>query len=1154
LCAGIVLPLRSEEPPSAAQPAAPQTKSSEKKAEKKSIPTPPPPPADSKKPSDLKNWDLSALPADAVIVVYERIADALRMAPDAVILTPAKYQEMREEIERLRKLLQTDKPATPTSCRLTGKVEENVVILEAVFSGSTDRPNTTVALACPQAGAAPARNENGVPHVRRTESGSFLAQIEEPGEYQIKLDLFVSLASRESNGRGFELTLPRATFTQLDLELPANSKDVSVGGRPLSDPELSGLTWKGHHLSGVPSTRFVEKLDVAWKEVRPPSGVAVLTAKGDIQVRLDPSGLTTEAALTLSSDGAPAKDWRLLTPVGAEVKVEPPDDLRIKSTIETDKQKYKFAWLRTIHLKEPSAEPLHVHIKTHAPAPRGGAAVPVGPFFVLGAARQTGTVVVKNHLRNLHLYYHVHGDMTQRQVGEEGTGDTTAEVATFTYGDIPLVDKAKEATGAASLSWLDLEAETVRGQVRTRVVHTLTLRPDSTGESLHWDILTTITPVSRWPEGEQLKVLVPSEWTASDDGIQVGTDKNTRSVTYNANVLRREGPTQPQQLPGRYNLSCQVEGHAALQLPQPQGLIEQCEVKIKTPAESEVLLHNAAQADLDLIQQPRPNEQTWRCRHVLPPDWPGLDVSWRPYRPEVPATSLVDLDLNGDRANIRHEIRFQLPQMPPASFNLRLPEALGDTPPRIVESDNKLQPARDASSASKGVLRFTVAAGAGGTECRLVLEYAMKLVGDNGRPPGPGEHFTVPLVVPERTHGAIRVRVWSGPDSLPRPTPDSAWEERSIEEVKGRQDLPVLVLQAPRGDASLVLRRDEPSSVFTVLVERVLMRVQLLEDGGQLYRASFQIRQLADRQLDIKLPGPVTTLNVRIALNHHRVTPTLVNEQGQRSDGGNIARLDLGADLIRQLALLEVSYQLPPGRGVGDPLRSTLQPPQLRDAPPLVPTRWLVGLPSHRVLIAPENTDGLERTWTRRGWLLAAQLNCTSADLEREFEKWLPDLRQGDRIDAEASWTPALACWQESVGPLTLTHAPQQAWLLVCSLALLILGLGLYWTARPQPGDGGRMALWLWPILALVTLGVVTGVLFWPTTLWAVVYGCQPGALVLLGAIAFQWLMHQRYRRQIVFLPSFSRGKAGSSLLRKSAPPRPRSGEPSTIDAPPPAG
>src|SRR5262249_53564108 len=195
-----------------------------------------------------------------------------------------------------------------------------------------------------------------------------------------------------------------------------------------------------------------------------------------------------------------------------------------------------------------------------------------------------------------------------------------------------------------------------------------------------------------------------------------------------------------------------------------------------------------------------------------------------------------------------------------------------------------------------------------------------------------------------------------------------------------------------------------------------------------------------------------------------------------------------------------------------------------------------------------------EHTWTRRGWLLAPQLNRTGADLEREFEEPLPaKLHQNERSEGEASAVPTPVCWQENGEPLTLTPAPQQTSLLVCSLGLLVLGLGLYWTARPRPGDGGHMAPWLWPILALVTLGVVVAVLFWPTTLWAVVYGCEPGALVLVCVIAFQWLMHQRYRRQIVFLPSFSRGRAGSSLLRKSTSSRPRNGGASTVDAPPPS-
>src|SRR6516165_8574056 len=150
LCAAIALPLRSEETPASKQPVAPKASGADKKTDKKSMPGPMPS-ADSKKPIDLKNLDLSSLPADAVLIICERAAEALQMVPNAVILTPSKYQEMRDEIERLRKLLQIDKPVAPSRCELKGRVEESAVILEAEFQGSTERPNTLVTLACPQA-------------------------------------------------------------------------------------------------------------------------------------------------------------------------------------------------------------------------------------------------------------------------------------------------------------------------------------------------------------------------------------------------------------------------------------------------------------------------------------------------------------------------------------------------------------------------------------------------------------------------------------------------------------------------------------------------------------------------------------------------------------------------------------------------------------------------------------------------------------------------------------------------------------------------------------------------------------------------------------------------------------------------------------------
>jgi hypothetical protein len=63
-----------------------------------------------------------------------------------------------------------------------------------------------------------------------------------------------------------------------------------------------------------------------------------------------------------------------------------------------------------------------------------------------------------------------------------------------------------------------------------------------------------------------------------------------------------------------------------------------------------------------------------------------------------------------------------------------------------------------------------------------------------------------------------------------------------------------------------------------------------------------------------------------------------------------------------------------------------------------------------------------------------------------------------------------------------------------------------------------------------------------------VLYGIQPGVLVLVLVGGFLWLRQHRYRRQLVFMPGFSRTSPGSSVMRAGSSHRPR-GEPSTVDA-----
>src|SRR5947209_1518973 len=102
LSMGIALPLPSQEVPS-------NSKRSVKpdSIDKKTIPTSKPS-TESQQSRNEKKKEPFSLPADAVIVPAERTDDILNFVPNAVILSLSKYQEMRDELDRLKKLVQSE--------------------------------------------------------------------------------------------------------------------------------------------------------------------------------------------------------------------------------------------------------------------------------------------------------------------------------------------------------------------------------------------------------------------------------------------------------------------------------------------------------------------------------------------------------------------------------------------------------------------------------------------------------------------------------------------------------------------------------------------------------------------------------------------------------------------------------------------------------------------------------------------------------------------------------------------------------------------------------------------------------------------------------------------------------------------------------------
>ncbi len=1076
----------------------------------------------------------------------EAVREALRSGAGTVIVTAEEEQRRNEELARLKAQVADlqgqlrGRPAAaasaraPGACRLSGKVEGNLARLRAAFDFATERPDTTVLLGCNQARATGGSFEGRTPQLGQQKAEGFTVLVKNPGAHQLTLEMELALDGQGPDS-GFTLSFPPIPIFNIDLELPDGVKDLRVNKKPLG--ECPFLKWGNNHLTGGPGLVFVDRLEVTWKSARAAPGTPLLSAEGPVQVRVGRE-LTTEADLVLKAEGAPVDRWRLLLPPKAELRIDPADSERV-AVVEAAER--PFASLRTVRLKEPSTAPLTVHVSAHAPAPRTGAAA-VGPLFVLGAAHQTGTLLVRRAAPDLHLTFRPRGDLTRRALTEEERRDPTLEAAfNYHFWNVAPPDKPAGAAGAGSLSWLDVEAEEVRGQARSKVKHELALKPapDDT-RRLTWYATTEITVTPRWAEADSLDVELPAGWEDLDDGR--GPNAARRTVRLR---LSRAGDTGPRTytltLRGRYPAvgGASSDSPVSLGLPRPQHTLDQGgEVTARVPADTE-LLPLPPPAGLEPGRQSL-HEQAWLAP-VRAPE--RVEVSWRPYRPLVRAAAVADLTLGPRQGQLRHTIEFDFTQpAPPREVTLRVPAAVADS--LRVRTGGALAPAGNEPAGT----RVVTLSGAPAPKHRLVLEYAFDLpaAAGEGRGPRAGADLAVPLVAPEGvTQGEVKLRVWAEPGALPL-LEGPVWTELRVEEVPGRDRLPALVARAERSDPPVKLRFGERGAAFTVLVERALVQARVLEAGGQTYRAAFRLGRLASGALDVELPAPVPTLHLLARLDGREVPWEAVDEEGNRAEGGRVARLKLEPSLVRPGgSVLEVLYQLPPGRAGNSPLKTVLLPPLLRGGPGHVPTRWQLTVPAGWVTVGPEGGPGSERTWGRRGWLLAPRLALAPADLEEWLTGSGPLPPAPDQEGGPAP--PSLACWRTELGPLTLVHAPQLAWLLVCSLALVVLCLGLYELTRPAEGQS-LAGTWFWPALTLVALLVVVAGLLWPTALGAVAYGCEPGALVLLLVATFQWLLHERYRRRVVFLPSFSRSRAGSSLLR--APAQRPPGEPSTVDAP----
>jgi hypothetical protein len=1085
--------------------------------------TMPPPDTITKPPTSV---DSLKLPADAVLVIVRELRRGLGMVPDGVLLSAAQWQDIRTQLERLRRLDKerrqsaAARPQAPAVCAISGGVEGDVARFQLQFQFVTDQPGVSVALGClPRAYPRAARLDGRLPTLGQDEDG-LTVRVDRPGEHELTLDVEVQVTSTgksQDNERGLDFVLPHAAITILKrLNLPAGVATVQVNGRPR--PTLAGDAG-GRRLEDLPLGP-AGRLALTWKgppvqRHEPP----LLAANARVTVQVTSAQVATDVDLELRALTGQVQEWQIRVPPETRPEV---DDERVQEVRPPAAGAPEPVLV--IRLAEPSARPLTV--KLHVRKARSPAGVPVGPFFVPGALRQQGTVTI-TAAPDLRLKYTPHGDMTQQGPAEDRPGDNFAAV--FSYWN----------PAPPPQPLLDVSAEPVRGVIETHVTHSLRLAP---GAAWHLTTRIDVTPVRM--AVDQLDVELPGRFRY-DSKMAVGPadlmDPDAPIEIRDAGPEKRVARLKlAQARAGGFSLTLQGwygvrpgDRTLPVPLPRPLGVLERGgetrgelldrggEVSVEVPEGLELAAASAGPEALPAGTR----TTTWTFDQAPA----RVDLSWRPYRPDVPATSVVDLTLGIDKAWV--EQRLQLPRGATPAL-LQAPASLAD---RItVEADGKTVPLIEPRSGG-GQFTFGVP-----PADRLVLKYAFALPAlaaptARGNTPGSRQRrFGVPLVWPRQaSRSETVVRVWSEVGGQPLLPEGMAWDEERVEPTE-RPTLPALVLRSGRLNAPLALREVDAGEQAgaRLVIDRALISAGVGEGGRQVYRARFLVSRLTTSAPEFELPEAALLLEPRVYVNGKQVTRVEVAGTGGR------VRVRLGPDNSPRPLVLEVRYELHgddmPGNGL---LNATFYPPRLRDSVLLGEARWQVALPGGWLPVYQGSTPVAGLAWERHGGLLAPRPAVTADDLDHWF---LDAAATAQGSATPTSERPSLVCRQPSFQPLAVVYVPEPAWLLVCSLLFVAAGLCAVFAPLPR----GVLAV---AVLA-VGLAVAATSVWWPATLPPVLYGCEPGAVALVLILLVQWTVHQRYRRQVLFLPGFTRVKTGSSIAGSSG--RRPHGELSTIDGP----
>ena len=961
-----------------------------------------------KKPASV-TLEALKLPARAVLVLYEEAKDALQLLPKLIVMTPQEYQRIQDQLEQLRSQIRADKPESPSVCKLRGRVDGDLVRLQAQFEFHTELPRATVRLGCQKAWPLSAKMDGKTPWLRQTEDGLVLTA-ETPGKHEAIIDLLVPVVSRRGIARGpersLDLDLPRAAITSLErLELPAGVTEVRLGNRSLKPRKQENKTELLENVLAGPGP--VDRLDLTWQPPRQGGATVaapVFAVSERIIVRVNDAEIWTEAEITLRVLRGEMAKWRLRMPApgatAVELKLAAQEEDRV-ATIAKQQEGNFVNW--DVSLKDPTGEALHLSLQVRQP--RSRLRLGIGPIAVAGATTQRGEIEIRA-AEDLRLSFEESAELSRRELTEEQRRDKVR--AAYAFGSL-----ADGDTAASPL--VSIQVEEVKGAVEVKAAHVLRLLENEKNQSSSWQLVTRleVTPLRTGVDRLELSLPDGYQYDRSIGPMpaelveEVGIEQAGRLIV---KMAQKQSKPFAFALTGSYPLPNGPMRTANLELPRPLTwgdersntgqrfpvLDRGSEVTVQIPEALELFdpangrgldpRQTKALGSLSSLFAPiagRPmnaglREYTWSTERFLE----HIELNWRPYRPEMPVDAIVDISVSAGRARVRERLQFQFLQPPPPQVTLRTQRGFEV---EAVEG-GRFVGDMDANGTRDLILQTPV-----GKVHTVTLDYLIPL------PPlaeGSERTALIPLFQAQAaTRGRTRIRVWSDADLLVSPAAKE-WTVGLPEIVADRDSLPVLVLNGGLADAVPLRYQSSPNPPAAVLIDRALVRVVIGDDGSLSYRTRFVLERLADHRLELEFPVLLGRGSVVATLGGKRLPLTFLDASGREAEIGKTARLAVEPELYRQPVILEVAFNIDPDR-LDDPSRwqIKLQPVVLHNAALQGRVRWQVESPSDMVPLLARDGYTREQRWGWRGWL------------------WGPRARRdGDRAGPVAARRPGSTC------------------------------------------------------------------------------------------------------------------------------------------------